>query len=281
MYKEPGVQPLEGILLHQPFYTEGPAVDPAGNLFVTNLQGGQILLVGPQGETREWARSSCPNGQLITADGVHWICDSLEACVKRFDPSGNLVGVAAEGAIGADRIRCPNDLVSDGDGGFFFTDSVRHSGFVAHVDRFGTKKIIARELDYPNGLVLNHTSGQLFIAESYRNRILVLDLKQPGMPLRVFCDLPRHASMQPGANLPDGMALDLFGSLWVAHYGMSCIWVIDALGQKIRKWDTGILLTSNIFITNGLLLVTGGVGEPGPGLIRLVKTTAHADERDQ
>lgn len=278
MYKEPAEQQLKGILLHPPFYTEGPAVDAAGNLFVTNLQGGQILHIDQQGQTAEWARSSCPNGQLVTEDGMHWICDSLEACVKRFDPAGNLAGIAAEGAIAGDRIRCPNDLVSDGGGGFFFTDSVRYNGFVAHVDRFGKRTIIARELDYPNGLALNSASGQLFIAESYRNRILVMEPGNPGVLPRVFCDLPRHPSMQPEANLPDGMALDRFNNLWVAHYGMSCIWVIDASGQRIRKWETGIPLTSNVLIKNGLLLITGGAGEPGPGLIRLVKTMEHGYE---
>ncbi|SDD11482.1 SMP-30/gluconolactonase/LRE family protein [Niabella drilacis] len=254
-----------------PFYTEGPAVDAAGELFVTNLQGGQILRITQEGNAAEWARSSCPNGQMIAANGEHWICDSNEACVKRFDPSGKFSGVLAEGIVGDQMIRCPNDLADDGDGGFFFTDSVRHTGIVGHVDRHGKKRLIAKYLDYPNGIALHPVTHHLFIAESYQNRILVVDLDRASPAPVVLCDLPRHASGKATANLPDGLAFDCFHNLWVAHYGMAGIQLLDEQGTYMGKLETGFLLTSNVYLQDGLLLVTGGSGEPGPGFVQLLK----------
>ncbi|MCF3107703.1 SMP-30/gluconolactonase/LRE family protein [Niabella sp. CC-SYL272] len=255
-----------------PFYTEGPVVDATGTLFVTNLQGGQILRITQEGIAAEWARASCPNGQMIAANGAHWVCDSKDACVKCFDPSGKCSGVLAEGMVSGHLIQCPNDLVSDGDGGFFFTDSVRHTGIVCHVDRHRKKRVIAAHLDYPNGIAWHPGTNQLFIAESYQNRILVADLNRGSSVPVVFSDLPRHPSGKAIANLPDGLAFDCFHNLWVAHYGMGCIQILDQRGVLIRKLATEFQLTSNLFIQDQLLLVTGGAGEPGPGFVQRLKT---------
>ncbi|MCD2422542.1 SMP-30/gluconolactonase/LRE family protein [Niabella pedocola] len=258
--------------LQLPFYTEGPVADAGGNLYVTNLQGGQILRIGKDGTVDEWARSSCPNGQMIAANGDHLICDSVEACVKRFDQHGRFRAAAIAGRVGHYNITCPNDLVSDGNGGFFFTDSVRHTGVVVHVDRSGSARLIAEQLDYPNGIVLDHKRRRLYIAESYQNRIVMINLQQHTGAADVFCNLPQHPSLQETANLPDGLALDSYGNLWVAHYGMSCIWKIDPGGSHQEKMDTDILLTSNVFLNNDRVLITGGQAEPGPGYVRIIQT---------
>ncbi|WP_211139887.1 SMP-30/gluconolactonase/LRE family protein [Niabella soli] len=273
MYKDHIFQEFKGraITLPQPFYTEGPVIDREGNLFVTNLKGGQILKIDKNGAATEWARTTCPNGQMINEKGDHLVCDSLEGAIKQFDKSGRLDKIAVRGLISGYRISCPNDLISDTNGGFFFTDSVRHCGIVGHVDRTGTARIIAKELDYPNGLAINPVRGQLYIAESYKNRILVADLRLPGSTPEVFCDLPVNPSGKKSGNLPDGLAVDCFYNLWVAHYGMSCLWVLNDRGMCIGKYETGIPLTSNVFMNDNWLLVTGGTGEPGPGMIKIVK----------
>lgn len=255
--------------LQLPFYTEGPVVDAEGTGYVTNLQGGQILRISKDGTVGEWARSSCPNGQMIAANGDHLICDCVEASVKRFDKGGRFQSTVIKGSVDHYKITCPNDLVSDGEGGFFFTDSVRHTGVVIHADPSGWARLIAERLDYPNGIVLDHKRHRLYIAESYQNRILMIDLQQKAKGVDVFCDLPQHPSLKKTDNLPDGLALDAYGNLWVAHYGMSCIWKIDPGGSYLEKMDTGILLTSNVFLNSDQVLVTGGQAEPGPGCIRM------------
>ncbi|MBZ4191398.1 SMP-30/gluconolactonase/LRE family protein [Niabella beijingensis] len=273
MYKNQIFQEFKGrtLVLPQPFYTEGPVIDKEGNLFVTNLKGGQLLRIDKNGNTSVWAETTCPNGQMINEKGIHLVCDSVEGSIKRFDKKGRPDKVVMNGFISDHKICCPNDLVSDNNGGFFFTDSVRHCGIVGYVDRFGAKRIIARNLDYPNGLALNPFTHRLYIAESYRNRILVTDLRKPWNSPGIFCDLPANPSGKKNGNLPDGLALDCFHNLWVAHYGMSCLWILNDRGQCIGKYDTGITLTSNVFMNDDFLLVTGGTGEPGPGIIKIVK----------
>lgn len=252
------------------FYTEGPAIDREGNVYFTTLTGGKIMKVDRQGICSVWAETSCPNGQRILANGDHLVCDSKLAMVIRFDSSGNKIEDAASGRCENTVIRTPNDLAVDEDAGFYFTDSVRYDGCVYFFGNDGSRRVVAANLDYPNGVALSKDRRKLFIAESYQNRILVLDLEAPGMAAQeptVFCVLPRNERDPETGNLPDGIMTDVHNRIWVAHYGMQAVHVISSGGALIRSYDTGIPLTSNLCFGSDAaeLIVTGGRGEPGPG----------------
>lgn len=255
-------------------YTEGPVVDAEGNVYFTTLTGGKIMKLDPAGIASVWAETSCPNGQRILSNGDHLVCDSQQGKVIRFDPSGNRIGDAAAGACNGVLIRTPNDLAVDDGNGFYFTDSVRTNGAVYFFGDNGSQRIVARDLDYPNGICLSKDRKKLFVAESYRNRILVADIKEPGVPrspLEVLCQLPINREEPVTGNLPDGILLDKHGRLWVAHYGMGAVHLISGKGDLMATYATGIPLTSNLcFIDDTHLVVTGGSGEPGPGNVNVL-----------
>ena len=217
----PAVSRIEW-LLDLPHYTEGPALDADGNLYVTNLTGGAMLKIDPAGTVTPWARATCPNGQVVLPNGEHLVCDSQLQAVSRFSDSGKLVRHEFRGQCAGLPVQTPNDLVVDSGGGIYFTDSVRHTGCVFYVAPNGNQHVVAAELDYPNGLALSADETRLFVAESYQNHILSIDLHEPGiaqgLPV-VFARLPRHESGLPVNNLPDGMALDKQGRLWIAITG--------------------------------------------------------------
>lgn len=269
-------------VVNSPFYTEGPGIDKEGNLYFTTLTGGKIMKVTPQGVHSVWAVSSCPNGQRILSNGDHLICESKLGKVIRFDASGERMEDAAFGQCAGIAIQTPNDLAVDEENGFYFTDSVRHVGVVFYKGFNGTERIIAKNIDYPNGIVLSADRKYLLIAESYQNRILFIPLQDVGYaPAKpeVFCDLPKNEkpknpdNLVTTGNLPDGIALDKVGNLWVAHYGMQALQVIDRTGNHITSIDTGIPATSNLcFLIPDYkgILVSGGINEPGPGLINKI-----------
>lgn len=252
-----------------PFYTEGPAVDSRGNCYCTTLTGGSILRVEESGKLAEWARSACPNGQIIVEDDQHLICDVKLSAVRRFDAKGRFIRNEIAGTCTGEEIFAPNDLEADASGNIYFTDSVRDKGKVCFVGRDGQQHILISGLDYPNGLVLSEDQRQLYVAESYRNRILVIDLEaagRSGCGFRVFAELPE--SKTGGYNLPDGLARDRQGNLWVAHYGMQAVHVLSPQGELLCSLDSGVPLTSNLtFISKQRVLITGGFGEPGPGIL--------------
>lgn len=263
-----------------PFYTEGPAIDAFGNLFFTNIQGGSILKLDPDGTIKTWAKGGHPNGQRILENGDHLVCDSLRSAVIRYSPEGKKIKEEAVGYCQDQKIRTPNDLAIDPGVGFYFTDSVRFSGAVYYFGFDGAERVVATGLDYPNGIALSANKETLFVAESHQNRILAIRLEGPGVPAKgweIFAGLPFNEK-KPGrqnlvetGNLPDGIALDEKGCLWVAHYGMQALQAIAPDGTHLATYNTGIPATSNLCFAGGSIYVTGGKGEPGPGCLHRLR----------
>lgn len=139
-----------------------------------------------------------------------------------------------------------------------------------------------KTLIYPNGIVLSADKKYLLIAESYQNRILFIRLEDVGYASanpEVFADLPKNEkptdpdNLVETGNLPDGLALDREGNLWVAHYGMQALQIIDLSGNFITSIDTGIPATSNLCFStpdDKTIIISGGIDEPGPGLIHKI-----------
>lgn len=263
-----------------PHYTEGPVVDEAGNSYFTTLAAGLIYKVDKNGDLSEWAKAICPNGQVILSNGDHLICDSSLATLSRFNAEGKFLKSDIQGSCAGDVVYVPNDVIADADGGIYFTDSIRHEGKVGYIGADGLERILARKLDYPNGLALSNDGRFLFVAESYKNRILVFSLNAAGVSdgaFDVFAYLPQHHTKDISKNLPDGIKTDKYDNLLVAHYGMAAVQVLNNKGALMQTIQTGIPLTSNLCLTDKELLVTGGYAEPGPGAI--LKITLSYDKK--
>ena len=247
-----------------PWYTEGPVMDRDGSIFFTTLKGKLILKIDSTGKISEWAKAENPNGQIILPSGDHLICDNGVPGISRYDSEGNLKGYDIKNKCSGEEVSSPNDLVMDTEGGIYFTDSVREKGKVCYYKPGGTEKIIARDLDFPNGIAISNNGSTLLVAESYKNRILSFDI-HAGFKKGIFADLPVHPSGEIIKNLPDGIKVDNEGNLWVAHYGMSCVQVLSPKGKVINSIPVDFPLTSNLFLAENNLIVTGGFDEPGPG----------------
>ncbi len=173
------------------------------------------------------------------------------------------------------QVSTPNDLVLDSMGNLYFTDSIQNEGKIFFKSHDGHECLLADRIDYANGIALSVDEKHLFVAESFRNRILRIELAGPGKVKRsveVFTELPAHGSGKTTYNMPDGLAIDKEGRLWVAHYGMGTVQVISPAGILLLSLETSIPLTSNLaFISDKprlkTLLVTGGYQEPGPGAV--------------
>jgi gluconolactonase len=180
-------------------------------------------------------------------------------------------------------LRGPNDLTLDtSNGGFYFTDPGGSGidnliGTVHYVDQSGTTHLVDDKLAYPNGIVLLPGGKRLLVAESQKNRILAYDVQSPGKvgQREVFALLPeRDEASGQIDNQPDGMCLDASGNLYVAHYGMRRVQVLNPEGKLIARYDGGNVTTSNVAFggPNGdQLFVTGGLGQQSGegGLFRL------------
>lgn len=263
------VKPVE--VLRTGDYSEGVVLDYDGSIFFSH--GKAITIVTPDGSSRVWAETGAPNGHKILADGTHLVCDGSQHSVLHLDKNGKLLPPASNECDGKP-LRAPNDLTLDPAGGFYFTDpgssEEKAIGTIHFVDAKGVTHLAASGLLFPNGIVLTPDRKKLYVSESMKDRVLVYDVLEPGElgPLKVFGDLPRKQGDQIDDE-PDGMCLDAAGSLYVAHYGMRQVQVLDPSGKLIHRYDGGNLKTSNVAFGGSRLdqlFVTGG--DPG-ALFRL------------
>jgi gluconolactonase len=246
-------------------YTEGIVFDRQGNLYFSQTKSGTIMVLGCDGACRLWAKVTGANGHKILPDGTHLV--AAQHAVVQFDATGKLLQVIAKEFQGKP-LQYPNDITVDPQGGFYFTDSgntnLRHpTGVVYYVNSAGELTQVITEIAFANGLVLTPDRQQLFVAESQRNRVLVFDVLSPGVvgAPRVFANLPVKQGVQID-NQPDGMCLDEIGNLFVAHYGMGQIVVLDRNGQIVHYYPCGNLTTSNCAFGGAKwnqLFVSGGI----------------------
>jgi gluconolactonase len=164
------------------------------------------------------------------------------------NPSLGLVRVQADGqhevfaaGTAAHRMVCPNYPVFDTLGRLYVSDSghwKKRDGFLLRFEPDGRGTVIGGPFGYANGLAISADERTLFMAESDSDRILRFDLTAEGTigQAQVYAE--------PVGRLPDGLALDEAGNLYVACYASDEIWRIAPSGERILLgWDHfGILL---------------------------------------
>ena len=258
--------PETGEVARVPTYTEGIVFDHDGNAYISHDRF--ITRVTSSGEAAIWAETGSPNGHKVLGDGTHLVCDRL-GFVYHLDRQGKILRKASLQCEG-EPLRTPNDICLDTPNqGFYFTDPggsrEKPVGTVHYVDLAGRTHLAARGLHYPNGIVLRPDGKTLLVGESTRNRIIEFEVLAPGKlgPPKVFADLPRKG---PGQfdNKPDGMTLDENGNLYVAHYGMGQVQVLDPSGKLIHQLSAGpVIFTSNVAFggpDRSHLYITGSIG---------------------
>jgi gluconolactonase len=262
-------------LFRVPNYCEGVCFDHDGNGYIS--WGKSITKFSLDGKNAVWTETGAPNGHKILADGTHLVCDASQHAVLHLAADGKQLDPASKECDGKP-LRGPNDLTLDTpNGGFYFSDPGGSSidnliGTIHYVDKAGKTTLLDDGLAFPNGIVLTPDGKKLYLAESQKNRVLVYDVTGPGKVRepKVFAELP---AKDPAAgqidNQPDGMCLDAAGNLYVAHYGMKQVQVLDPAGKVIRRFDGGNTTTSNVAFGGpnmDQLFITGGIGkEAGEG----------------
>jgi gluconolactonase len=140
----------------------------------------------------------------------------------------------------------PNDLVFDSIGNFYFTDpwgssAENPNGCIYRVSAKGEIKLFASGLAFPNGIVVSRDGKDLWVAITRKNRILRYGIDEEGNILRstIFCQLS-------GGWGPDGMALDVAGNLYVAHFGGGDVLIINPKGEITERVSIGGLRVTNV-----------------------------------
>src|SRR5262245_14487641 len=209
------------------------AFDRAGDLWAGG-EAGQVYRIDPTGHVQTVATLGGFTGGIALSPLDH----ALYVC----NPSLGLVRVHADGrhevfatAGGGHALVCPNYPVFDCRGRLYVTDSgtwQKRNGYLLRFDPDSRGRVIGGPFGYANGLALTADERSLFMVESDTDRVYRFDLNADG-------ELgPGQVYAESVGRLPDGLALDEAGNLYVACYASDEIWRIDPARKKtLLAWD--------------------------------------------
>ncbi len=133
-----------------------------------------------------------------------------------------------------------NDMVVDSVGrawvGNFGFDHFNAAEFatasLARVDPDGSVSVAARDLSFPNGMVISDDGSTLLVGETFASRYTAFRIDEDGalVDRRVWAELP--------GIFPDGCSLDAAGRLWVADARGRCCLLIEEGGNILERVAT-------------------------------------------
>ncbi|HUE74307.1 MAG TPA: SMP-30/gluconolactonase/LRE family protein [Pirellulaceae bacterium] len=215
-------------------FLEGPAVDGAGNVYFSDINGNRILKMDIAGVVTTFRENSGrTNGNTFDAQGRLISCEGSEngpggrRRVVRTDLKTSEVEVLTERYEGK-RYSSPNDVVVDPAGRIWFTDPLyapdrsimeHKDEAVYRIDTDGkvTRVITQPAIGRPNGIAVTPDGKTLYVVDSDYSRpdgnrkIWAFDITADGSVSgqRKIYDFGRGRG-------GDGMRLDMQGNLWIA-----------------------------------------------------------------
>ncbi|MFM8252871.1 MAG: SMP-30/gluconolactonase/LRE family protein [Planctomycetota bacterium] len=213
-------------------FTEGPAVDEAGNLYFSDIVSNRIWKLSPAGERTVFREPSHrTNGQTFDPQGRLYHCEGAE-----FGPGGGRRVTRTDLRTGeytivtdhfeGQRYNSPNDICSDAAGRLYFTDprygdrsdmEMSVEGvYRIELDGTVTRLLAQPQIDRPNGIVVTPDARQLYVIDSCptpggNRKIWRFELSESGAVQNQT--LLFDFGMGRGG---DGMRMDRAGNLYVA-----------------------------------------------------------------
>ncbi|WP_241665390.1 SMP-30/gluconolactonase/LRE family protein [Teichococcus oryzae] len=229
-------------------FPEGPVILPDGRVALVEIASGCITAVAPDGTRTVLARpGGGPNGMALGPDGMLYCCnnggfewieepgvlrphgcppDYAGGWIERIDPATGAITRLYDSCDGR-RLRGPNDIVLDGQGGAWVTDygksraRDRDHGTVYWIALDGSR-IVEAAHPFPggaNGIGLSPDGRILYVAETETGRLWAFDILGPGELRKEPWPSPHGGRMLcqfPGFRRLDSLAVTEAGNICVA-----------------------------------------------------------------
>lgn len=234
------------LVSHQFAFTEGAAVDKAGNVFFTDQPNNKIWEYTLDGQLMLFMDSAGrSNGMYFDPGGRLVSCADEQEQLWSIGPDRKVKILLRD--IGGRRLNGPNDLWIDAKGGIFFTDPYYQRPYwsrtrseldgekVYYLPR-GAKQpaVVAADVKKPNGIVGTPDGKMLYVSDIGDGKTYAYTIGAGGRlsDRRLFC-------LQGS----DGMTLDERGNVYLTGDGVT---VYAASGKKIAHIPVPESWTANL-----------------------------------
>lgn len=229
------------VIEHGLDHPEGVAVGPDGKVYAGS-EAGQVYRIDLDSNTMEaYANTGgFVLGLALDADGNCYACD-VERVVK-VTPAGK-VTTYSDGND-QQKMRVPNYPVFDDAGNLYVSDSGdwgAGDGFIWKIAPGGEAIVWdTQACGFTNGMCLGPDGKSLYVVESTPPLISRVPINDDGRagPKEVVVELPR--------NVPDGVAIDIEGNVYISLYNPNIIYRFDMVSKNLttlyEDWEQLILI---------------------------------------
>ena len=202
-------------------HPEGVAVGGDGTLYAGG-EAGQVYRISSDGKKVETLANTggfCLGITLEQEENIY-VCDLGRRALMKVSQHGSVTVVAE--AVGDRKFTCPHFSVFDSKGNLYFSDSgewKQGNGVVCRLGADGSVEVFAQgPFHFANGLALDAAERYLYVVESNLDRVVRIEIKPDGR-----AGTP-EVYAEGLARVPDGMAFDGNGNLYVTTYASNCIY---------------------------------------------------------
>jgi gluconolactonase len=214
-------------------HPEAVAWAPLEGMVYAGGEAGQLYRIGVDGGGWEVAAQIGGGillGLALDAEGVVYVCDTESRCIQRVGRDGRIDRYG-------DPISAPNYPAFDAEGRLWVSDNgdwEEASGGVVCIHPGGRTERVAEGLRFSNGLAV--WDDWLFVVESAR----------PGVVRIPLSGGAAEPVLQLDQVVPDGIAFDVEGGLWIACWQPNRIFRLDPDGTLetiLDDWTGEYVLT--------------------------------------
>ncbi len=201
-------------------FTEGPAVNQAGEVFFSDIPEGKIHKIDLDGKVTLFAENlNRPNGLMFGVDGKLYCCESGASKIIRFNKDASKEDVV-DGIAG-------NDLVLLKNGHGYVTEPSTKKVWWFNTE--GKKKVVDTGIETPNGVIASPDQTFLTVADSVGRMTFSFQIQPDGSLANKQTFGWLHLSDEARRSGADGLAVDTAGNLYACtRFGLQ---VLDQPGR--------------------------------------------------
>jgi len=201
-------------------FTEGPAVNAAGEVFFTDVPKSEIYKIDLAGKVTMWSdQTNRTAGAIIGPKDVLYGASIGGGAIVKFDAAGKPTPIVSD-------IVC-NDLVVNSAGEVYFTDHKNKK--VWHVSPQGKLQQVDQNMTSPNGIILWPDQKQLIVSNTKGSELWTYRIEADGSLSHKQAYSTMRLPVGKTESGADGMTVDVVGRLYVCtHEGVQ---VFDTQGR--------------------------------------------------